>query len=411
MAQEKTTANGAAENKVVENRSAADMLVELREKIERYKNLEAEISKLDQEQVTLENYVANMMASTVNRAYKKVNYYEEKAEESEESDFELSEEEKALPIPAKTKQTRASRSSKDSTPVPKASEKNHAPKHYAKNSNEGEDEDEDNDDHSVEKEDTVVLGSSQSDVADDKLDEDVVASSETEEPDSHTPVSKHPNGHAERANSRKRSRNNDDDDDEDDFDPQESSSGLESEQDEDERVFVDITSNKSKSKGKGKGKGKRVIDTKPVAKKAAPKKTNASANVKTAMEPPVKSQAQAAKNPTTVKRTIKSAEKPLPLSVKKPVKTAAAAISTKRTSTSLGPLLSSPQSAKTSRPSLQSPSLSRSSLSSTSLSLTSPNAAKRKSMVGTKAGTSLRDILSSSSAPRAGLRRGIKKTA
>ncbi|KAJ1668602.1 hypothetical protein EV178_000277 [Coemansia sp. RSA 1646] len=376
MAQEKTTANGAAENKVVENRSAADMLVELREKIERYKNLEAEISKLDQEQVTLENYVANMMASTVrmarssNRAYKKVNYYEEKAEESEESDFELSEED-----------------------------------------NEGEDEDEDNDDHSVEKEDTVVLGSSQSDVADDKLDEDVVASSETEEPDSHTPVSKHPNGHAERANSRKRSRNNDDDDDEDDFDPQESSSGLESEQDEDERVFVDITSNKSKSKGKGKGKGKRVIDTKPVAKKAAPKKTNASANVKTAMEPPVKSQAQAAKNPTTVKRTIKSAEKPLPLSVKKPVKTAAAAISTKRTSTSLGPLLSSPQSAKTSRPSLQSPSLSRSSLSSTSLSLTSPNAAKRKSMVGTKAGTSLRDILSSSSAPRAGLRRGIKKTA
>ncbi|KAJ1906180.1 hypothetical protein LPJ81_001485 [Coemansia sp. IMI 209127] len=66
MAQKaRTTANNTAEEHVVESRTAADMVAELREKIERYRYLETEISKVDQEQVTLENYVANMMASTV----------------------------------------------------------------------------------------------------------------------------------------------------------------------------------------------------------------------------------------------------------------------------------------------------------------------------------------------------------
>ncbi|KAJ1957615.1 hypothetical protein EC988_000740 [Linderina pennispora] len=46
-------------------RGTADMLRELQTKLETYDSLEQEIAKLAQEQKTLENYVANMMSSTV----------------------------------------------------------------------------------------------------------------------------------------------------------------------------------------------------------------------------------------------------------------------------------------------------------------------------------------------------------
>ncbi|KAJ1993477.1 hypothetical protein GGI26_000751 [Coemansia sp. RSA 1358] len=46
-----------------DNKSTADILAELRQKVATYRRLEAEISKLQQEETTLENYVANLMAS------------------------------------------------------------------------------------------------------------------------------------------------------------------------------------------------------------------------------------------------------------------------------------------------------------------------------------------------------------
>ncbi|KAJ1731733.1 hypothetical protein LPJ72_003791 [Coemansia sp. Benny D160-2] len=70
MAQETTPTNDVigtqqATTATTDKKSAADMVAELRGKLEKYKDLEAEAAKLDQERATLENYVANMMASTV----------------------------------------------------------------------------------------------------------------------------------------------------------------------------------------------------------------------------------------------------------------------------------------------------------------------------------------------------------
>ncbi|KAJ1836969.1 hypothetical protein LPJ70_006028, partial [Coemansia sp. RSA 2708] len=84
--------NGAAANgvngDVQTEASTAALLSELQAKLAAYDGLEQEISKLAQEQTTLENYVKNLMDSNV-RA-KAVNYYEEVARDSDESDFELS---------------------------------------------------------------------------------------------------------------------------------------------------------------------------------------------------------------------------------------------------------------------------------------------------------------------------------
>ncbi|KAJ2518152.1 hypothetical protein GGI11_002944 [Coemansia sp. RSA 2049] len=95
MARETNPTNGVTGTQQVttattDKKSAADMVAELRGKLERYKDLEAEAAKLDQERATLENYVANMMAT---RAQKKINYFEEHADDSEESDFEVSDDE------------------------------------------------------------------------------------------------------------------------------------------------------------------------------------------------------------------------------------------------------------------------------------------------------------------------------
>ncbi|KAJ2853682.1 hypothetical protein GGI22_004776 [Coemansia erecta] len=343
MAQEaRTTANDTVENHVVESRTAADMVAELREKIERYKKLEAEISKVDQEQVTLENYTQTGKG-------------------------------------------------KRSAPAPKSSKK----KQVSKNSKEGEEED----DYGVEKEDTVILGSSQPDGAADDLVASVEEAASPLEHEGSASRESVPNGRTEKTHSRKRSRGNDDDDEESDsFDPPESDVSSESDEYEADDVIVDISP----------GKGKRSASEKATAKKATPKKT------RTAAGKQAKLPAKAVKKPTTAKRVGKAAEKaPSLSSAQKPSTDAVADMATKRASGSLGPLLCSPPRAtKTSRP-LLSPSSSRSSLSSTSLTLlASPSKAqKRKPMVATKSGTSLRDILSKSSAPRAGLRRVIKKTA
>ncbi|KAJ1720095.1 hypothetical protein LPJ53_005235 [Coemansia erecta] len=66
--------------------TAEELLAQLRRQLARYDELEQENIKLGQEQVTLENYVANMMASN------EVNYYEPVAADTEESDFEPFEE-------------------------------------------------------------------------------------------------------------------------------------------------------------------------------------------------------------------------------------------------------------------------------------------------------------------------------
>ncbi|KAJ2604702.1 hypothetical protein H4R99_001624 [Coemansia sp. RSA 1722] len=67
--------------------SAEELLALLRAKLAKHDQLETEIAKLGQEQTTLENYVANMMASN------QVNYTEDRGDDTEESEFELSEEE------------------------------------------------------------------------------------------------------------------------------------------------------------------------------------------------------------------------------------------------------------------------------------------------------------------------------
>ncbi|KAJ2397599.1 hypothetical protein GGI23_003475, partial [Coemansia sp. RSA 2559] len=371
MAQEaRTTANDTVENHVVESRTAADMVAELREKIERYKKLEAEISKVDQEQVTLENYVANMMASTVTRAQKAVNYYEENIDDRDGSDFEVSEE---AMKPSESSKTQTGKG-KRSAPAPKSSKK----KQVSKNSKEGEEED----DYGVEKEDTVILGSSQPDGAADDLVASVEEAASPLEHEGSASRESVPNGRTEKTHSRKRSRGNDDDDEESDsFDPPESDVSSESDEYEADDVIVDISP----------GKGKRSASEKATAKKATPKKT------RTAAGKQAKLPAKAVKKPTTAKRVGKAAEKaPSLSSAQKPSTDAVADMATKRASGSLGPLLCSPPRAtKTSRP-LLSPSSSRSSLSSTSLTLlASPSKAqKRKPMVATKSGTSLRDILS-----------------
>ncbi|KAJ2366585.1 hypothetical protein IW150_005903, partial [Coemansia sp. RSA 2607] len=69
--------------------TAEELLAQLRRQLARYEELEKENVKLGQEQVTLENYVANMMASNVfTRSRKEVNYYEPGATDTDESEFE-----------------------------------------------------------------------------------------------------------------------------------------------------------------------------------------------------------------------------------------------------------------------------------------------------------------------------------
>ncbi|KAJ2894526.1 hypothetical protein IWW38_002555, partial [Coemansia aciculifera] len=67
------------------------MLAELQQKLAKYDQLELEISKLTQEQATLESYVTNLMASNVftYRTHKPVNYCVEQAFDASDSDSDF----------------------------------------------------------------------------------------------------------------------------------------------------------------------------------------------------------------------------------------------------------------------------------------------------------------------------------
>ncbi|KAJ2492761.1 hypothetical protein IWW37_001207 [Coemansia sp. RSA 2050] len=84
------------------------MMAEIRQKLAKYDQLEQEISKLTQEQATLESYVTNLMSSNV-RASKPVNYFEQTFDASDESDFAQSSPSQAAPTMAK----RGTRKAKD----------------------------------------------------------------------------------------------------------------------------------------------------------------------------------------------------------------------------------------------------------------------------------------------------------
>ncbi|KAJ1731732.1 hypothetical protein LPJ72_003790 [Coemansia sp. Benny D160-2] len=336
------------------------------------------------------------MTRSSTRAQKKVNYFEEHADDSEESDFEVSDDE-TIQLKKKTRADAPAKSGRSSTTASK-----HAKKEAQKSVSESKERNND-DEPSVEKEDTLILGSSPSDAATSAAAEGPETADngcESSPEDQHKESVEKPSG-------RKRARDSDDDG----FDSQESDSDFDADDDEDDDeddgFFVDIKPGKSKG-------GAAAKKTSAATKQAAATKTKTAAAAS-----PAKQLARGAKKPVALKRTPKAADKPLVHSgvQKQAARAALAGTAAKRigsNSTPLGSLLSSPRSAKsqTPRPSLLSASSSsRSSLSSTSLSLSPLGAQKRKPMVGTKPGTSLRDILSSSSAPRAGLRRGVKRAA
>ncbi|KAJ2544837.1 hypothetical protein GGF49_000896 [Coemansia sp. RSA 1853] len=141
-----------------------------------------------------------------------------------------------------------------------------------------------------------------------------------------------------------------------------------------------------------------AVATKATSKKSPSSNVKAAAPVKAAKAPAktVKSPVKMAKAPV---RTAKTASTPLPKPTgsAKPGRNAA-----------LGSLLSSPTSPKIARPKLHSSGSSLSSLSSNGIPTHSPNGTKRKAP-----GASLKDLLKGSSVPRAGISRRtlLKKVA
>ncbi|KAJ1993476.1 hypothetical protein GGI26_000752 [Coemansia sp. RSA 1358] len=336
------------------------------------------------------------MTRSSTRAHKKVNYFEEASKDSEESTFELSDEEEkprkkaklaksanANPRPSSNVSSKSSRVAKRSSAQADSSSGSSNGVQSPKGEREpGSD--------AIEREQTPIIGSSQSDGgerdASDLSDLSSIASKSDNErsaPSSRT------------ASIRKASVKDDDDEMSDGFDPQSSASDFDDDDDGADFV-IDIVSNKSK-----RANGKSIAKSSPKATKTKARGRPAAATEK-AVKAPIHS---------TKKTPSKAAGKPLSLGTQQGTRPVISAAPAKRNA-QLGSLLSSPKSAKPAKPSLQSAGSSRSSLSSTSLSLSPSNAQKRKSMLSTKAGTSLKDILgSANSAPRAGLRRVPKKVA
>ncbi|KAI8326367.1 hypothetical protein GQ54DRAFT_294831 [Martensiomyces pterosporus] len=369
--------------------------------------------------------------SRSSRAHKAVNYYEEPVGNSDDSDFELSDAEVA-PKRKRTQQTKA-KSNPDKTAgskkAPAAATPTKRVKHDTKekrsdgvlspsagaaecsssgSSNNGDDQ--------LEREGTLVIESTPAEqqecpevLAEDSIyaiPESTPTHSTVENGNSYinlgsqgsSELSSLASGDEDSASNESAYEDDGDDDDggwSGDQKPAKPKSG-------DKNVIVDIVVSKKKGAAKrtpgraaGKAKGQQAAATttaKARRGRAANSSTSASAGTSTA-----KRQTQPLK-----KTSLES----------QPIKRAAVHTTPTKRNAALGSLLSSsPKSPRASRPTLSKASSSSSSLLSSpalSLSPTQESGLRRKLGVGArggKAGTSLKDLLSGSSVPRAGLSR------
>ncbi|KAJ2500117.1 hypothetical protein GGH96_002986 [Coemansia sp. RSA 1972] len=379
MSQNNSTTTGASGKE----QTTGLLLAELQEKLARYDTLEHEISKLGQEQTTLENYVKNLMDSDIwnrNDPLKTLG-------DSDESDFQLTEDEEAP-----KKRTKITKSSKQTKTV-----KND--KAQSSGSGFGGQTDAQSfssSDTESDKSANFMQGGDKS-VKSVENDRDAKPENEptlyieltpSDSRDEHKPTDSLPNIAHETNGTEASSLSSVESDvyEEADSDDDSDFSG--------DGPFVVITKT-ARHTGKSA-----AAAAKATSKKILGSNVKAAAPVKTAKATP----ARTVKSPVkTVKatpvRTVKTASTPLP----KP------AVSTKPgRNAALGALLSSPTSPRPARPKLHSSGSSLSSLSSNGLSTHSPNGTKRKAP-----GASLKDLLKGSSVPRAGISRRtlLKKVA
>ncbi|KAJ2585426.1 hypothetical protein IWW49_004607 [Coemansia sp. RSA 1797] len=376
MSQNNSTAGASGKEQ-----TAGLLLAELQEKLARYDTLEHEISKLGQEQTTLENYVKNLMDSDHSRA-KNVNYYEETLGDSDESDFQLTEDEEA---PKKRTKTRSSKQTKSIRNDKAQGSDIGFGGHADAQSFSGSDTESDKSSKFMQGDKSVKSAESNRDA---KPESEPTLYIEPTPPDSRdgqktadlSPDVRETNG----AESSSLSSVESDVYEEEDSDNDSDFSG--------DGPFVVITKT-ARHTGKGT-----AVAAKATSKKSPISNVKAAAPVKTANSPvkTVKPPVKITKSPV---QTVKTASTPFP----KP------AVSAKPgRNAALGSLLSSPTSPRPARPKLHSSGSSLSSLSSNGLSTHSPNGTKRKAP-----GASLKDLLKGSSVPRAGISRRtlLKKVA
>ncbi|KAJ2061802.1 hypothetical protein GGI17_002872 [Coemansia sp. S146] len=322
------------------------MAAEIQQKLAKYDQLEQEISKLTQEQATLESYVTNLMASNV-RAHKPVNYSEQTFDVSDDSDFEQPSPSAKAPPKKRGRQPKAATDSTE----PKA-----APAKKKAKQGDSSDEGSEDDHEPQQREGTAET---------EQISSSPVRrpTEAADEGDRSPPSSRAAPATVKRGTRKVR----DDSDSDEEFDQD---SGSESDYGDKEVV----------------GKGKKAAET------AKPKPTAAAA--KTATSRVKKATAPAAKK--TAATTT-------------PVKKAAPAIARpalkKSASSQLGSLLKSqsrPTSPKAARPPLTSAG------SSGSLSLQmSPGSVRRTGVRGGSGVSSLKSLLGGSTVPRAGLSRRV----
>ncbi|KAJ2045351.1 hypothetical protein H4S04_005689 [Coemansia sp. S16] len=319
------------------------MAAEIQQKLAKYDQLEQEISKLTQEQATLESYVTNLMASNV-RAHKPVNYFEQTFDASDDSDFEQPSPSAKAPAKKRGRQPKASTSSVE----PKSSPAKKKTKHDDI-SDEGSDDDHEPQ-HREGTAETEQISSSPVRRPTEAADEG----------DRSPPSSRAAPATAKRGARRVR----DDSDSDEEFDQ-----GSGSESDYGGKKVV--------------GKGKKAAET------AKPKPTA------TAAAKPATSRGKKAAAPA-----VKKAAATTP--VKKAAPVIARPVLKKSSSSQLGSLLKSPSrptSPKATRPLLTSAG------SSGSLSLQLSPGSMRRTGVRGGGGSSLMSLLGGSAAPRAGLSR------